>query len=154
MTFFKHLKSFFSHFYRQHFMFSFPIEWLFHYHKIYTIRRNFKSTSSSTINSFSFNTYPYAVSCDLEEKEISWTLTNSRLEPVHGKKAWSLLDRLHLFSIQNKGDGSLQHAIERVINIVEGITIHSKKTNINYIYTCLCCTISSSFLSGNVYISW
>ena len=41
------------------------------------------------------------------------------MEPVHGKEALSLLDRVHLFAIQNEGDGSLQHAIEGVINMVE-----------------------------------
>ena len=49
------------------------------------------------------------------------------MEPVHVKEALSLLDRVHLFAIHNKGDGSLQHAIEGVINMVEGITIRSKK---------------------------
>ena len=49
------------------------------------------------------------------------------MEPVHVKEALSLLDRVHLFAIQNKGDGSLQHAIERIINMAEGITIRSKK---------------------------
>ena len=28
------------------------------------------------------------------------------MEPVHVKEALSLLDRVHLFAIQNKGDGS------------------------------------------------
>ena len=37
------------------------------------------------------------------------------------------LDRVHLVAIQNEGDGSLQHAIESVINMVEGIAIRSKK---------------------------
>ena len=41
------------------------------------------------------------------------------MEPVHGKEALSLLDTVHLFAIQNEGDGSLQHAIEGVINMVE-----------------------------------
>ena len=38
-----------------------------------------------------------------------------------------LLDRVHLVAIQSEGDGSLQHAIESVINMVEGIAIRSKK---------------------------
>ena len=38
-----------------------------------------------------------------------------------------LLDRVHLVAIQNEGDGSLQNAIESVINMVEGIAIRSKK---------------------------
>ena len=49
------------------------------------------------------------------------------MEPVHVKEALSLLDRVHLFAIQNEGDESLQHAIEGIINMVEGITIPSKK---------------------------
>ena len=49
--------------------------------------------------------------CVLEEKEISWTLTNSRMKIVHFKKASSLLDGVHLFAIQNEVDGSLQHVI-------------------------------------------
>ena len=48
------------------------------------------------------------------------------METLHVKEALSLLDRVHLFSIQNKGDGSLQHATEGMINIVERITIRSK----------------------------
>ena len=49
------------------------------------------------------------------------------MEPVHVKVALSLLDRLHSFAIQNEGDGNLQHAIECITNMVEGITIRSKK---------------------------
>ena len=49
------------------------------------------------------------------------------MEPIYVKEALSHLDSVHLFAIQNEGDGSLQHAIEGVINIVEGITIRSKK---------------------------
>ena len=45
------------------------------------------------------------------------------MEPVHVKEALSLLDRVHLLAIQNEGDGRLQHAIEGIINMVEGITI-------------------------------
>ena len=48
------------------------------------------------------------------------------MEPVHVKEALSL-DRVHLFAIHNEGDRSLQHAIEGIINMVEGITIRSKK---------------------------
>ena len=39
----------------------------------------------------------------------------------------STSDRVHLFAIQNKGDGSLKHAIEDIINMAEGITILSRK---------------------------
>ena len=49
------------------------------------------------------------------------------MEPIYVKEALSHLDSVHLFAIQNEGDGSLQHAIEGVINVVEGITICSKK---------------------------
>ena len=47
--------------------------------------------------------------------------------PVHVKEALSLLDRVNLFAIQNQGDGSLQHATEGIINVVQGITIRSRK---------------------------
>ena len=49
------------------------------------------------------------------------------MEPVHVKEALSLLDRIHLFAIQNEGDESLQYAIEGITNMVEGITIRSEK---------------------------
>ena len=49
------------------------------------------------------------------------------MEPVHVKEALSLLDRVHLFTIQNEGDETLQHATECIINMVEGITIRLKK---------------------------
>ena len=48
------------------------------------------------------------------------------MEPVHVREALSLLDRVHLFAIQNERDGSLQHAKEGIINMVECITIRSK----------------------------
>ena len=47
--------------------------------------------------------------------------------PVHVKEALSLLDRVNLFAIQNQGDGNLQHATEGIINMVQGITIRSRK---------------------------
>ena len=56
------------------------------------------------------------------------------MEPVYVKEALSLLDRVHLFTIQNEGDGSLQHAIEGIINIVESITICSKKQTSIFIF--------------------
>ena len=40
------------------------------------------------------------------------------MEPVHVKEALSLLDKVHLFAIQNEGDGSLQHAIEGIITMI------------------------------------
>ena len=49
------------------------------------------------------------------------------MEPFHAKEALYLFDRVHLFAMQNEGAGSLQHAIEGIINMVEGITICSKK---------------------------
>ena len=63
----------------------------------------------------------------MEEKEFFFTLTNGRMETIHVKGALSLLDRVYLFAIQNQGDGSLQHLIEGIVNMVEGITIRSKK---------------------------
>ena len=39
------------------------------------------------------------------------------MDPVHIKETLSILDRLHVFAIQNEGDGSLQHAIEGIINM-------------------------------------
>ena len=57
------------------------------------------------------------------------------METVHVKGASSLLDRVHLFAIQNQGDGSLQHLIEGVVNMVEGITIRSRKNiNLNFLF--------------------
>ena len=48
------------------------------------------------------------------------------MEAFYVKEAY-FLNRVHLFAIQNEGDGSLQHATEGIINMVEGITICSKK---------------------------
>ena len=45
------------------------------------------------------------------------------MEPVHVKEALSLLDIVHLFNIQKEGHGSLQHTIECILKMVEGITI-------------------------------
>ena len=49
------------------------------------------------------------------------------MEPAHVKEALSLLDRIHLFGIQNKRDGNLQCAMEGIINMVKDITIRSEK---------------------------
>ena len=49
------------------------------------------------------------------------------MDHVHVKEVLSLLDRVHLFAIQNEGNGSLQHGTENVMNMVKGITIRSKK---------------------------
>ena len=48
------------------------------------------------------------------------------MEAFYVKEAY-FLNRVYLFAIQNEGDGSLQHATERITNMVEGITICSKK---------------------------
>ena len=48
------------------------------------------------------------------------------MEAFYVKEAY-FLNRVYLFAIQNEGDGSLQHATEGIINMVEGITICSKK---------------------------
>ena len=45
------------------------------------------------------------------------------MEPVHVKEALSLLDKAHHFALQKEGNGSLQHAIQGIINMIEGITI-------------------------------
>ena len=47
------------------------------------------------------------------------------MEPVYVKEALYLLDRIHLLAIQNEGYENLQY--EGIINMVEGITIRSKK---------------------------
>ena len=49
------------------------------------------------------------------------------MEPVYVKEALYLLDRIRLLAIQNEGYENLQYAIEGIINMVEGITIRSKK---------------------------
>ena len=49
------------------------------------------------------------------------------METVLAKEGLPLLDRVHLFAIQNEGDGNLQQATEGIINMIEGITFHSKK---------------------------
>ena len=43
------------------------------------------------------------------------------MEPVHLEEALSHFDRVHLFAIQNKGYGSLQHAIESIINMLKAL---------------------------------
>ena len=62
------------------------------------------------------------------------------MEPVHVKEALSLLDRVHIFAIQNEGHRSLQHATENIINMIEGIiTIRSKKqTSILFFFIVKC----------------
>ena len=60
------------------------------------------------------------------------------MEPVHVKEASSLLDRVHLFAIQNKGDRGLQHATEGIINMVESIAIRSKKQSILILFIFRC----------------
>ena len=59
------------------------------------------------------------------------------MKPVHVKEALSVLNRAHLFTIQNEEDGGLQHASEGIINMVEGIIICSKKqTSFFFIVKC------------------
>ena len=59
------------------------------------------------------------------------------MEPAHDKEEWSLPDTAHLFPIQNEGDRSLQHTIEVIINLVEGITIRSKNEPLILIFSSL-----------------
>ena len=54
-------------------------------------------------------------------------------------EALFILDKVHLFAIQNEGDGSLQDAIEGVRNMVEGITIPSKKQTSILIFIIIKC---------------
>ena len=54
-------------------------------------------------------------------------------------EALFILDKVHLFAIQKEGDGSLQDAIEGVINMVEGITIPSKKQTSILIFIIIKC---------------
>ena len=61
------------------------------------------------------------------------------------KKFYPFLKEYIFF--QNEGDGSLQHAIEGIINMTEGITIRSKKQTIFFFFRpkvffikCSCCT--------------
>ena len=63
----------------------------------------------------------------MEEKEISSTSANSRMEPIHAKEVLSLLYKVDLSFIQNEEDASLKYAIEGATSMVEGITICSKK---------------------------
>ena len=58
------------------------------------------------------------------------------MEPAHVKEALSLFERVHLSTIQNEGDRSLQHVTEGIINMVEGNTIYSKKQTFFFIVKC------------------
>ena len=64
------------------------------------------------------------------------------MEPVYIKEVLLLLDRGHLSSIQNEGDGSLQHAIEGIITMVEALLYVQKKTNINFNFFIAKCFLS------------
>ena len=67
----------------------------------------------------------------------------------HVKEALSLLDRVHLFGLQKEGDGSLQYAIEDIINMVEGITIRLKKQTLNFFFfSSLCVFYNSLWCTG------
>ena len=59
------------------------------------------------------------------------------METVQVQEALFLLDKVHLFAIQNEGDGNLQHTIEVIINLVEGITIRSKNEPLILIFSSL-----------------
>ena len=73
------------------------------------------------------------------------------MEPVHAKEALSLLDRVHLFTIQNEGGGSLQHVTEGIINMVESITIRSKKqTSILFFFSSL--SVFSNMFMLKIYV--
>ena len=61
------------------------------------------------------------------------------MQPVHVKEALCLFGKVNLFAIQNKADGSLQHAIEGIINMVEVIAIRSKKQTSNLIFFIVKC---------------
>ena len=68
----------------------------------------------------------------------------------HVKEALSLLDRVHLFGLRKEGDGSLQYAIEGIINMIEGSTILLKKQTFIYlfIFSSLCVFYSSLWCTG------
>ena len=61
------------------------------------------------------------------------------MEPVHAKEALSFLNRVHLFAIHYEGDGRLQRAIEDIINLIEGITILSKKQAVILVFFLVKC---------------
>ena len=57
------------------------------------------------------------------------------MEPAHIKEVLLLLDRGHLSSIQNEGDGSLQHAIEGIITMVEALLyVQKNKHQFQFFY--------------------
>ena len=65
------------------------------------------------------------INTDLEVKDN--TNETSSYNVTTAKEALSSLDRVHLFATLNEGDRSLQCAIEDIVNMVEDITIRSKK---------------------------
>ena len=52
------------------------------------------------------------------------------METIHVKEVLSFLERVHLSLSKKKEMEALQHAIEDIINMFEGITIRSKKQTI------------------------
>ena len=65
------------------------------------------------------------INTDLEDKNN--TNETSSYNVITAKEALSFLDRVHLFATLKEGDRSLQCAIEDIVNMVEDITIRSKK---------------------------
>ena len=125
-------KTFFSYSHRRHRMFCLPNEQLSHCHKIY-IQQEFLVHIQLHTNYFPFNTYSYLViwkrKTFLEHQRIAeWNLSMS-------KKYYPFLKE-YIFSLSKKKEmEALQHAVEDIINMFEGITIRSKKqTSILYIY--------------------
>ena len=65
------------------------------------------------------------------------------MESAHAKETLSLLGRVPIFSIHNEGDERLQHPVEGIINLVEGITIRitirlKKQTSIYFFLIVKC----------------
>ena len=56
------------------------------------------------------------------------------MESSHAKETLSLLGRVPIFAIHNEGDERLQHPVEGIINLVEGITIRLKKQTSIYFF--------------------
>ena len=111
-------------------MFSLPIEYLSHCHKIYIFSRNLLSISNSTINYFSFN----ILSC-VKRKKISLTLMNSRTftKYFHYPKRWRW--KLTICNWRYRENSSRHYYLLKESNV-----------NFNFFYwlvffiTSLCCT--------------
>ena len=46
---------------------------------------------------------------------------------------------ISVFAIHHEGDGRLQRAIEDIINLIEGVTIHSKKQTLILVFFLVKC---------------